>query len=66
MTKLTMLRNTYGMHAPMRLLMERKIVNSVCSLPLLRATLHEYVPSVTQLHRIATVELTFRYLNGTR
>jgi len=31
MTKLTVLRNTYGMHAPMRLLMERKIVNSLPS-----------------------------------
>ncbi len=29
MTKLTVLRNVYGMHAPMRLLMERKIVTSV-------------------------------------
>jgi proteasome maturation protein len=35
MTKLTMLRNTYGMHAPLRLLMERKIVTSVSPLLLL-------------------------------
>lgn len=28
-TKLTMLRTVYGMHAPMRLLMERKIVKPV-------------------------------------
>ncbi|KAF5355658.1 hypothetical protein D9756_003975 [Leucocoprinus leucothites] len=33
MTKFTMLRNTFGMHAPMRLLMERKLVNSAPSFP---------------------------------
>ncbi|KAF9454941.1 proteasome maturation factor UMP1 [Macrolepiota fuliginosa MF-IS2] len=33
MTKLTALRNIYGMHAPMRLLMERKIVNSLPTFP---------------------------------
>jgi proteasome maturation protein len=29
--KLTMQRNIYGVHAPIRLLMERKIVSRVCS-----------------------------------
>ncbi|KAL9716013.1 hypothetical protein Ac2012v2_000457 [Leucoagaricus gongylophorus] len=33
MTKLTMLRNTFGMHAPMRLLMERQAVSSTRTLP---------------------------------
>ncbi|KAF7784523.1 hypothetical protein Agabi119p4_688 [Agaricus bisporus var. burnettii] len=32
-TKLTMLRTVYGMHAPMRLLMERKIVKPSPSFP---------------------------------
>lgn len=66
MTKLTMLRNTFGMHAPMRLLMERKAVTSVCTFYLcswawyLCAWLDIYLP------RHAPVESAPWHLDGSR
>ncbi|KAJ3724302.1 proteasome maturation factor UMP1-domain-containing protein [Lentinula guzmanii] len=36
--KLTMMRNTYGLHAPMRLLMERNIVSANPHMPVLPQT----------------------------
>lgn len=48
MTKLTMLRNTFGMHAPMRLLMERQAVSSVCIFLTCAAKRHAYVSDQTR------------------
>jgi proteasome maturation protein len=64
--KLTLQRNIYGMHAPVRLLMERKIVSRVrnacqSSSPMSRTHKHSIEPAHA---RPATVESASRHPYG--